>query len=355
MSRRTLRPWLRISAGLLLVGGLFVADLPGQDEPPPNPEAQRPQNLQNEDAPQQQEGRARGHGLGVDVMSTPRGVVVRDVRRESPAEKVGLRPGDEIVSFAGQRVSTAEEFLNLLREQRPESTVKAEVRRNGELVRMAIVLGLGENTQDRAVTGQDRSQGPPQQQGQQQQQQRRPSERQFGPRHESLFESRQQQWDSEAERREGQRQTTRYQPPSVWAGFLLERAPLGVAVEQLHPQGPARRAGLRVGDRIVRVNGQVAVDPEEVYTAIEQRQPGDEIQLTVLRGEELIDGSIRVEEPPPGVMEQPVGGAGGPDLSRLVEQQRQNTQMIRDLMQEVRMLRQELEDLRTGGTRRGSR
>lgn len=352
MSRRTLRPTLRISAGLLLAGGLLMADLPGQELPPPSAEAQR--TRQNEGAPQRQDGRAGGHGLGVDVISTPRGVVVTDVRRESPAAKLGLRPGDEIVSFAGQQVSRAEEFLELLRQQRPESTVKAEVRRDGELVDMAIVLGSGENTQDREVAPPDRQQDRPQQQRQQRPQEQR---RQFAPRDESLFDSPPQQRRREgaADRRGEQRQTTRYQPPGVWAGFILERAPLGVAIEQLHPQGPARQAGLRVGDRIVRVNGQVAVNPEEVYTAIEQRQPGDEIQLTVLRGEEMIEGSVRVEEPPPGLMEQPVGEAGGPDVSRLAEQQRQNTQMIRDLMQEVRMLRQELEDLRTGGNRRGSR
>ena len=342
MSRREFSVRLRVVAGLLVAGGLCLAELPGQ-EPPPPPEAPQSERGGEQQRTAPQEGSGTGVGLGIDVVSTPQGVFVAGVREDGPAANVGLQRGDQIVSFAGEPVTRAEDLLSLIAEQQAESTVQAQVRRRGERMEMAIVLGSGESAQDRNLS-----------QEQDQEQQHRARQGQEAARSPSPAESQPQQGPRAPTQRSGERQqTARYQPPPVWAGFLLERAPLGVVIERLHPEGPARRARLRVGDRIVRVNGRVIAEPEEVYAAIEQRQPGEDLQLTVLRGEELLDGAIRVESPPPGVAEQPADGfgAGTREMAQLVEQQRQNTEMIQELLQEVRMLRQELEELRSGRRR----
>lgn len=323
-------------------------------------------NQEQSQAQQQHQQRAEQQNqaaLGVDVASSPRGVIVTHVRERSPADKVGLRPGDQIVSFAGEDVSTAQDLLSLIRDQEPESTVKAGVIRNGERVDMAIVLGTGETAIDTDVT--DRQARQPQrrqtQRGQEDAPQTPRTERrapQFGPPQDRP--PRVTVTETPGER---QRQTARYQPPAVWAGFILERAPLGVVVERIHPRGPAAQAGLRAGDRIVKVNGRVVAEPDEVYQAIDQQQAGDSLQLTVLRRESLVDFTVSLEAPPPEVFESPVNGGlpptgpgmNGPDFARvLVQQQRQNAEMLRQLMQEVQTLRQEIEELKASGGSAGN-
>jgi S1-C subfamily serine protease len=50
--------------------------------------------------------------------------------------------------------------------------------------------------------------------------------------------------------------------------------------------GPADRAGVREGDRIVEIAGQPVRDQDDVSTAVNARRPGDELQVVVVRGGE---------------------------------------------------------------------
>ena len=59
------------------------------------------------------------------------GVEVTSVMQESPAEKAGLKPGDVVVSFNGQKVEGFEQFSRLVRETPVGREVKLEIVRNG--------------------------------------------------------------------------------------------------------------------------------------------------------------------------------------------------------------------------------
>jgi serine protease Do len=59
------------------------------------------------------------------------GVMVRDVREDSPASRAGLRSGDVIVEFDGERVRSASHFTRLVRETVPGRTVRSTVLRDG--------------------------------------------------------------------------------------------------------------------------------------------------------------------------------------------------------------------------------
>ena len=68
-----------------------------------------------------------------------------------------------------------------------------------------------------------------------------------------------------------------------WAGMRVEGGGQGLVVRSLHPRGPAARAGLRVGDRILAVDG-VPVDSETAYaTQLLPHQAGDQVALRVER------------------------------------------------------------------------
>ena len=64
----------------------------------------------------------------------------------------------------------------------------------------------------------------------------------------------------------------------------------GVAIEEISEGGPADDAGLQSGDVIVAIDGDKVETPEDVRTAIDSHQPGDEIEVEVRR-----DGDTQTE------------------------------------------------------------
>lgn len=76
--------------------------------------------------------------LGIDVDG---GVVVTEVVEDGPAAQAGMRPGDVVTSFAGERIRGLGDFLSALRGLEPGQTVEAEVVRDGRAVRLSVTLG----------------------------------------------------------------------------------------------------------------------------------------------------------------------------------------------------------------------
>ena len=60
--------------------------------------------------------------------------------------------------------------------------------------------------------------------------------------------------------------------------------PQGVVVTDLYPNGPAARAGVRAGDVITAVDGAEINDQGGLNFRVGSRDPGDAVQVTVLRG-----------------------------------------------------------------------
>lgn len=69
-------------------------------------------------------------------------VAVMEVLASSPAERAGLRPGDQIVSYAGQRVFDNGDLTSLTREGNPGESVTVEVNRNGQIVQLSVPRGV---------------------------------------------------------------------------------------------------------------------------------------------------------------------------------------------------------------------
>jgi membrane-associated protease RseP (regulator of RpoE activity) len=75
----------------------------------------------------------------------PTSVQVMDVLASSAAEKAGLKPGDQIVSYAGTRVYEMGELNQLTYQGTPGEQVTVEVKRDGQTVQLQVprgVLGL---------------------------------------------------------------------------------------------------------------------------------------------------------------------------------------------------------------------
>ena len=66
------------------------------------------------------------------------GVLVEEVTRESPAETAGLKPGDVIVEFDGERVKGTRQFTRLVQETPPGRKVQVSVMRDGQRVPLSV-------------------------------------------------------------------------------------------------------------------------------------------------------------------------------------------------------------------------
>ncbi len=96
----------------------------------------------------------------------PTNVQVMDVLASSAAERAGLKPGDQILSYAGQRVFDSGELNSLTRQGTPGETVTVEVQRDGQTVQLSVprgVLGVqaGGFGGGRGGPGGNRGGGPP--------------------------------------------------------------------------------------------------------------------------------------------------------------------------------------------------
>jgi len=83
------------------------------------------------------------------------------------------------------------------------------------------------------------------------------------------------------------------------AANLDLKRPEGVLISGLHPQGPARRAGLRVGDIVTRIDGREIYDPEALRFRIATLPVGGTARLEVLRrGGQRTTVTLPLEAPP---------------------------------------------------------
>jgi S1-C subfamily serine protease len=78
-------------------------------------------------------------------------------------------------------------------------------------------------------------------------------------------------------------------PPRPWLGIYTADMQDGLVVSDLSPVGPASRAGVLKGDRVLRVNGVAVGSQAEFYQQLWARRAGDVIEVTVRR-----DGRVRV-------------------------------------------------------------
>lgn len=112
---------LFLIAGVVAAVGTLVAQ-----EPSPKPDPERRERARVF----RFEG--RGSQIGVMVEDVEAGVRIEDVDRDSPAAKAGLREGDIVVEFDGERVRSARQFARLVEESVPGRQVTMAVRREGQ-------------------------------------------------------------------------------------------------------------------------------------------------------------------------------------------------------------------------------
>lgn len=84
---------------------------------------------------------------------------------------------------------------------------------------------------------------------------------------------------------------------------VLERTP--PYVDQVLPDSPAAKAGVRPDDLVVMLSGRLVQSCKSLIDDLETIDEEDEVELTLLRGQELLEVTLRRTETPAAGKEQP--------------------------------------------------
>jgi S1-C subfamily serine protease len=76
------------------------------------------------------------------------------------------------------------------------------------------------------------------------------------------------------------------------------RADHGAVVQDVAPLSPADEAALIVGDVIVRLGGRDVRSTEDVTKIVGEHEPGDELEIEVVRGGRHVTDKVRLTKRP---------------------------------------------------------
>jgi serine protease Do len=164
------------------------------------------------------------------------GALVANVMEDSPAAKAGLRTGDVIVEFAGEKVADSSKLPAIVAGTDVGETVKMTVIRDKK--RVPLSVKLGELKEEKVVAA--------------------------APQSSNLG------------------MTVQNLTPALAKNLGMERAQ-GVVITAIDPQSAAAEAGLQRGDVILEVNRQKIADAGELRKSVDQVKPGENLLFLIQR------------------------------------------------------------------------
>ncbi len=239
-------------------------------------------------------------------LAEERGALVKEVVKGSAAEKAGLKDGDVILSYQGERVGSAAQLRRLVRETPPGRHVTIEASRGGAPQRLTASL---EGNDDHDLLGDDSFRF------------HMPDSFQFHvpvppvPPVPSIPPMDQMFGDGDRGRRflfrdrMGEARPGRlglsYQELSGQLARYFKVEDGALLVTEVESDGPAARAGLRAGDVIVKFNGKAVTDGSDLRRTLGEVASGTDVTVTVQRDGRALDvkvtprGERRVRAPGP--------------------------------------------------------
>tara|TARA_B100001063_G_scaffold162326_1_gene151499 strand:+ start:33 stop:1439 length:1407 start_codon:yes stop_codon:yes gene_type:complete len=88
----------------------------------------------------------------VEKLDKPRGALVASVAENSPSEKAGVKAGDIILEFDGQRIQEMKELPMIVAKTKVGKKVNVKIWRNKKEISKSIILGRLETSEDFKVT-----------------------------------------------------------------------------------------------------------------------------------------------------------------------------------------------------------
>jgi serine protease Do len=201
------------------------------------------------------------------------GALVTQVGVSSPAERAGIKTGDVVVEFDGERVRSARQFARLMQETPPNRAVEVVIVRDGSR-RLLKLTTEASRAATVFVTPNIATA--------------------IAPRF--YTDSNTLNWGqyfAPAGGRLGAAVMALDEQLATYFGVSD-----GVLVTSVGADSPAARAGLKAGDVIIEAAGRRVAEPSEVTDAIRSAQPGSSLDLRIMRDKKEQTLKVPVPEPP---------------------------------------------------------
>jgi S1-C subfamily serine protease len=247
----------------------------------------------------------RGAELGVmvsDLDAKSAGVKVDEVHQNSPAEKAGIKAGDVITEFDGERVRSARQFTRLVQETPDGRSVSIALMRDGKKQTVNATPEAATMTWNVAPEV-DRAM--------------REAER--GMREFRFDMPDPKTWEFRAD--PGDARRFEYRLPGGAMPFIAGRGRLGVSVQSLTPEledyfgatsggalvssvakeSAAAKAGIKAGDVIVSINGKHVEDSGALIRALDDVEGDATIVVLRDKKEMTVKATLERRTPRPSV------------------------------------------------------
>jgi S1-C subfamily serine protease len=87
---------------------------------------------------------------------------------------------------------------------------------------------------------------------------------------------------------------------NAFLGVTMAPEKKGCTISEVTPNSPAQRGGIRVDDQILRVDGALIQNPEDLIAFIRSRRAGQEVAIEVLRNHVTVRLRVVLERRPTG-------------------------------------------------------
>lgn len=206
-----------------------------------------------------------------------RGVLVSDVEADSAAAKAGLKNGDVVTEFNGQRVEGTVQFRRMVRETPAGRTVPVTVWREGRAQTLQVEMGsrqaqMRSRLRDRIFVEPDIRIAP---------------EIRVDPRIE-LFASRTPTLGINGEDLEGE-----------LGKYFNAPDGQGVLVKQVFEGTPAEKAGLKAGDVITHIEGERVKSVSDLRATLREKREAKSVKVDLLRRGSAMSLTVEIEQPKP--------------------------------------------------------
>ena len=218
-------------------------------------------------------------------LSDVHGVEVTRVEEDSPAAKAGLKPGDVVLEYNGQRVEGTQQFVRLVRETPAERQVKLVVSRGGATQSVTATIGVRKNMKVvfQRRMGANGEMGPQWQQNMERLQSELGGMRMRMPDMPQPFMA----WRSGAMGVEAE------SIGSQLAGFFGVKK--GVLVRSVNKDSAAEKAGILAGDVITKVDNQEVAAPSEITERIRALGEKKTFGVTLVRNHKEQTVNVTIE------------------------------------------------------------
>jgi serine protease Do len=189
------------------------------------------------------------------------GAMIEGVRDSSPASRAGLRPGDVLVEFDGERIRSARQFARLVRESAAGRAVRATLLRAGARQEVEVTPEPGEGLADRLSD--------------------------LGPAVERRLRQLPREFPFDFDFPDGRLSmrgrlgVTLTPLTDQLAAYFGVRS--GVLVSSVEEDSPAGRAGMRAGDVITSVDGRRVDTVSDVAREVRNASAGAILEVRVVR------------------------------------------------------------------------